>query len=131
MRKNNDDFENNILGLVGSDKFKNLVTNLENLFSETDFQPVDEEDVYSQLVDNYLKLIKKLKIKEFSTFSFYNYDDSRIVIIDGKKFDFDTCFSHNNSSAAEILCEIDALVSDIGQNEEVMKEIEKRINNTL
>ncbi len=128
MKKNNDDFADNLLGLIGSDKFRSFATNLENLFSEADFQPIDEEDVYSQLVDNYFKLIKKLKIKEFSTFAFYDYDDSRIVVIDGKKYDFDTFFSHNNSSVTEILCGIDNLIADIGKELSfILKEIEKRI----
>lgn len=129
MRKNNDDSTNNLLGLIGSDKFKNFAANLENLFSETDFQPADKEDIYSQIVDNYFKLIKKLKIKKFSTFCFYDYDDCRIVVIDGKNYDFDACFSHGNSSAAELLCGIDSLIADIDQNQSfVLKEIEKRIN---
>ena len=119
----------NIFDILGSKKFGNLKENLENIISETDFTPVDENEVYSLITDNYFKLIKKLKIKEFSTFSFYDYENSRIVVIDDKKYDFDTCFSHNNSTAAEILCEIDSLIADIGKELSfILKEIEKRIN---
>ncbi len=121
-----------ILDVVSSKSFRNLADSLENLLSETSFPPVDENEVYSQITDNYFKLIKKLKIKEFSTFSFNDYNDCRVVIIDGKKYDFDSLFSHNDSSASEYLCEIDALIADLGQGEEkVLKEIENKINNAL
>ena len=124
-----DDALKNILGILGSKKFGNLKENLENIISETDFTPVDENDAYSQITDNYFKLIKKLKIKAFSTFSFNDYNDCRVVVIDDRKYDFDAAFSHNDSSAAEILCEIDSLIADIGKELSfILKEIEKRIN---
>lgn len=124
-----DDTLKNILGILGSKKFGNLKENLENIISETDFTPVDENEVYSLITDNYFKLIKKLKIGNFSTFSFNDYNDCRVVIIDGKKYDFDSLFSHNDSSASEYLCEIDALMADINKDETaVLKEIEKRLN---
>lgn len=124
-----DDTLKNILGILGSKKFGNLKENLENIISETDFTPVDENEVYSQITDNYFKLIKKLKIGNFSTFSFNDYNDCRVVIIDGKKYDFDSLFSHNDSSASEYLYEIDALMADINKDETaVLKEIEKRLN---
>ena len=124
-----DDTLKNILGILGSKKFGNLKENLENIISETDFTPVDENEVYSLITDNYFKLIKKLKIGNFSTFSFNDYNDCRVVIIDGKKYDFDSLFSHNDSSASEYLYEIDALMADINNDETaVLKEIEKRLN---
>ena len=124
-----DDTLKNILGILGSKKFGNLKENLENIISETDFTPVDENEVYSLITDNYFKLIKKLKIGNFSTFSFNDYNECRVVIIDGKKYDFDSLFSHNDSSASEYLYEIDALMADINNDETaVLKEIEKRLN---
>ena len=127
-----DDALKNILGILGSKKFGNLKDNLENIISETDFTPVNAEELYSLLIEDYLKLIKKLKIGKFLTFSFADYEDSRVVVIDGRKYDFDAVFSHNNSAVSECLCEIDALISDLGQGaEKVLREIEKRINNTL
>ncbi len=129
MSRNESNFMKNLSELIGSDKFRNLADSLENLLSETSFPPVDENEVYSQITDNYFKLIKKLKIKEFSTFSFNDYNDCRVVIIDGKKYDFDVVFLHNDSSAAECLCEIDALMADINKDETVvLKQIEKRLN---
>lgn len=123
-----DDTSKDIFDILGSKMFGNLKENLENMFSEPDFTPVNEEELYSLLVKDYLKLIKKLKIGKFSTFSFSDYNDSRVVVIDGRKYDFDALFSHNDSSAAECLCEIDALIADIGQDEAViLKEIEKRM----
>ena len=124
----NDTFKK-LFDIIDSKKFNNLADNLENLLSETDFPPVDENEAYSQITDNYFKLIKKLKIGNFSTFSFNDYNDCRVVIIDGKKYDFDSLFSHNDSSASEYLCEIDALMADINKDETaVLKEIEKRLN---
>ena len=124
-----DDTLKNILGILGSKKFGNLKENLENIISETDFTPVDENEVYSLIADNYFNLIKKLKIGNFSTFSFNDYNDCRVVIIDSKKYDFDSLFSHNDSSASEYLYEIDALMADINKDETaVLKEIEKRLN---
>lgn len=129
MSMNENNFIKSLSELISSDKFRNLADNLENLLSETDFPPVDENDAYSQITDNYFKLIKKLKIGNFSTFSFNDYNDCRVVIIDGKKYDFDSLFSHNDSSASEYLCEIDALMADINKDETVvLKEIEKRMN---
>ncbi len=118
-----------ILDVISSKSFKNLADNLENLLSETDFPPVDENDAYSQITDNYVKLIKNLKIEKFSTFRFEDYFNPRVVVIDGIKFDFDALFFHNDSYASECLCEIDALMADINKDETVvLKEIEKRMN---
>lgn len=123
-----DDTLKDIFDILGSKMFGNLKENLENMFSEPDFTPVNEEELYSLLVKDYLKLIKKLKIGKFSTFSFSDYNDSRVVVIDGRKYDFDAVFSHNDSFVSECLSEIDALIADIGQGEEkVLREIEKRI----
>lgn len=123
-----DDTSKDIFDILGSKMFGNLKENLENMFSEPDFTPVNEEELYSLLVKDYLKLIKKLKIGKFSTFSFSDYNDCRVVVIDGRKYDFDAVFSHNDSFVSECLSEIDALIADIGQGEEkVLREIEKRI----
>ena len=128
MSKQENEFIKNLFTLIGSDKVKSLKDSLEKTFSETNFPTVDEEDLFWLIVDNYIKLIKKLKIKNFTSFSFENYDDCRVVIIDGKKYDFDALFSHNDSSAAECLCEIDALIADIGQDSAtILQEIEKRM----
>lgn len=118
-----------ILDVISSKSFRNLADNLENLLSETDFSPVNEDESYSLITDNYFKLIKKLKIDNFMTFSFENYFNPRVVVIDGIKYDFDSLFFHNDSYASECLCEIDALMADINKDETVvLKEIEKRMN---
>lgn len=128
MSKQENEFIKNLFTLIGSNKFTNLKDTLEKTLSETNFPNVDENETFSLITNNYLKLIKKLKIKNFTTFSFENYDDCRVVIIDGKKYDFDALFSHNDSSAAECLCEIDALIADIGQDSAtILQEIEKRM----
>ena len=118
-----------IFDIIGSNAFNNLIDNLENLLSETDFPPVDENDAYSQITDNYVKLIKNLKIEKFSTFRFEDYFNPRVVVIDGIKYDFDSLFFHNDSYVSECLYEIVALMADINKDETVvLKEIEKRMN---
>lgn len=128
MSKQENEFIKKLFTLIGSNKFTNLKDTLEKTLSETNFPNVDENETFSLITNNYLKLIKKLKIKNFTTFCFENYDDCRVVIIDGKKYDFDALFSHNDSSEAECLCEIDAFIADIDQDESaILKEIEKRM----
>lgn len=129
MSMNENNFIKSLSELISSDKFRNLADNLENLLSETDFPPVDENDAYSQITDNYVKLIKNLKIEKFSTFRFEDYFNPRVVVIDDIKYDFDSLFFHNDSYVSECLCEIDALMADINKDETVvLKEIEKRMN---
>lgn len=129
MSMNENNFIKSLSELISSDKFRNLADNLENLLSETDFPPVDENDAYSQITDNYVKLIKNLKIEKFSTFRFEDYFNPRVVVIDGIKYDFNSLFFHNDSYVSECLCEIDALMADINKGETVvLKEIEKRMN---
>ncbi len=126
---NDNDFINKISELLGSNKFEKFAKNLENLFSGDNFPAADENDLYSQLSDTYIRLLKKLKINNFSSFCFPDYSDPRIVVVDGKKYAFDSLFSHNDSDAAECLCEIDALIADMDENEDtILKEIEKRIS---
>ena len=118
-----------ILDIINSKSFLDLKDNLENLLSETAIPTVNEDELYSLISDNYFKLIKKLQIGKFSNLSFADYNDPRVVVIDGKEFDFDSVFSHNDSTATECLCEIDALMADINKDESVvLKEIEKRLN---
>lgn len=129
MSKNENDFINKLAELIGSNKFGKFAESVENLFSGNDLPPADEEEIYSQLVRDYVRLLKKLKITKFSSFCFADYSDLHIVVVDGKRFDFDSLFLHDDSVAAEYLCEIDALVSDLNNDENVIfKEIEKRMN---
>lgn len=118
-----------ILDIINSKSFLDFKVNIENALSETDISTADEDEAYSLITDNYFKLIKRLQIGNFSNFSFADYNDPRVVVIDGRKYDFDYLFSHNDSYATECLCEIDALIADIGQDESaILKEIEKRMN---
>lgn len=129
MNRNENDFINKISELLGSNKFEKFAENLENLFSGDNFPSPDEDEIYSQISDAYIILLKKLKINKFTSFCFSDYSDPRIVVVDGKKYDFDSLFSHNDSIAAECLCEIDALIADMDKNEEtILKEIEKRMS---
>ena len=128
MNGNDSNFLNSLSELLSSSKFEKFAESVENLFSGDNFPPADEE-IYSQISDVYIRLLKKLKINKFYSFSFSDDDNPRVVVIDGKKYDFDSLFSHNDSVATECLCEIDALSADIDKDVTViLKEIEKRMN---
>ena len=118
-----------ILDIINSKSFLDFKDNIENALSETDISTADEDEAYSLITDNYFKLTKKLKIGNFPNFSFADYNNPHVIAIDGRKYDFDLLFSHNDSYASECLYKIDALIADIGQDESaILKEIEKRMN---
>lgn len=120
-----EDIEEKITKIMEHDIFKNLAQELDNLV----FEPVEEDEIYTELADNFLTLIHELKIENFSKFSFESYDDSRVIIIDGKKYDLDEEFSHDDEISTECLCAIDALCADLESDEAyILQKIEKLIN---
>ncbi len=94
------------------------------------YEPATEEELYEDIVDNFFILINELGIDNFNFFSFANYDYCREIIIDGKGYDFDAAFCHDDLEATEALCAIDCLIADLGiyDAETILKNIEKRIN---
>ncbi len=87
------------------------------------------EVIIKELTENYRGLIRFAGIEEFSWFKFKDYEDCRVVLVDGKEIDFDFIVSHNDEDEAEMLCAIDCLISDLGCGEEVaLKSIERLIN---
>ena len=51
------------------------------------------------------------------------------MIIDGKRYDFDDEFCHDDEDASGALCAIDSLISDLDDDEEkILKKVEKMIN---
>lgn len=111
---------------------KNLFDYFDKIFSD-ELEKIDNDlsnsDLYEEIVDNYFIILKELGIENFSEFSFASYDYCREIIVDGKKYDLDCVFCHNDADATESLCAIDCLIADIDEDEEeIMKNIEKMIN---
>ncbi len=89
-----------------------------------------EEEVYEEIADNFFILIDLLGIEEFRLFRFASYDYSREIIIDGKKYDLDGEFCHDDEEATGALCAIDCLIADLDEEdkEAVLKKVESIIN---
>lgn len=96
---------------------------------EKPFEPISEDELYDEIVDNFFILIKKLDIKNFNFFRFASYDYCREIIVDGNEIDLDGEFSHDDEDATEALCAIDCLMADLDEDAEViLKKVEKMIN---
>ena len=98
-----------------------------------DMEPPTEEELYDEIVEMFCFLINQLEIEEFSFFRFSNLDYCRVIIVDGKEYDLDGAFSHDDDAATEALCAIDSLIADIactyGESEEaILKKVQAMIN---
>ncbi len=88
-----------------------------------------DKDTFDEIVEYYLFLLKELKIDNFSTFKFEDYEAIRVVNVDGKEYDFDEEFCHDDTECANALCAIDCLCADLGLGEEkVSLVVESLIN---
>ncbi|MBQ7117145.1 MAG: hypothetical protein IJN88_02935 [Clostridia bacterium] len=88
-----------------------------------------EEEICEEIADSFFTLIRLLGIKEFSFFRFKNYDYCREIIIDGKEYDLDGEFCHDDEEATGALCAIDCLIADLDDDiEAVLKKAESIIN---
>ena len=89
-----------------------------------------EEEIYEEIADNFLLLIELLGISDFSFFRFKNYDCNREIIIDGKEYDLDGEFCHDDEDATGALCAIDCLMADTDTEDEeaVLKKVESLVN---
>ena len=99
----------------------------------SDIEPCTKEELYDEIVKMFCFLIKEIGVEEFSFFRFSNPDYCREIIVDGKEYDLDGAFSHDNDAATEALCAIDSLIGDIvceyGESEEeILKKIQAMIN---
>lgn len=94
------------------------------------FEPVSDDEIYEEIVDNYFLLIKELGIESFHFFRFADYDYCREIIVDGKKYDLDGEFCHDDTDADGALCAIDCLMADLDEevDETVLKKVESMIN---
>ena len=123
---NEDDFE---LGEFKESGFADLFSQLLSESLAEPYEAVTEEDMYEEIVDNFFLLIEELGIEEFNFFRFASYDYCREIIIDGKLYDLDGQFCHDDLDATGALCAIDCLIGDLDDEEEViLKNIEKMIN---
>lgn len=88
-----------------------------------------EDEIYEEITDSFFILIGLLGIKAFSLFRFADYSYSREIIIDGKSYDLDGEFCHDDEEATEALCAIDCLMADLDEKTEtVLKKAERMIN---
>ncbi len=89
-----------------------------------------EEEIYEEIADNFFTLIDLLGISDFTFFRFKNYDYNREIIIDGKEYDLDGEFCHDDEEATGALCAINCLIADLDENDEkaVLKKAESIIN---
>lgn len=110
--------------------FFNIFSKLVSEELSKDYEPVTEEELYEEIVDNFFIVIKELGIKEFNFFRFSSYDDCREIIIDGKEYDLDCEFYNDDEDASGALCAIDCLIADLENEDEsaVLKKTERIIN---
>ena len=106
---------------------------LMNLLSEKLAEPsglLTEEEIYEEIADNYLILTKLLGVNDFGFFRFKSYDYNREIILDGKEFDLDGEFCHDDEDATGALCAIDCLMADLDTEDAVavLKKVESLIN---
>lgn len=89
-----------------------------------------EEEIYEEIADNFLLLIELLGISDFSFFRFKSYDYNREIIIDGKEYELDGEFCHDDEDATGALCAIDCLIADLDEDDEeaVLKKVESLVN---
>ena len=104
-----------------------------SLLSEKLSEPsglLTEEEIYEEIADNYLTLVKLLGISDFSSFCFKSYDSSREITVDGKEYDLSGEFCHDDEDATAALCAIDCLIADLEREdtEGLLKEIESLVN---
>ena len=125
-----------ILGIINSKEFENLFNALNTkefsaLFDVAlDKMPKSNDEIWGKLVSYYFILLHLLKIDNFNSFSFPDYEDCRTVVVDGIEYDFDSEFCHDDSEATNALCAIDSLMADLEEDnlEEILKILEKKIN---
>ncbi len=93
-------------------------------------KPISAKEIYSEIANNYFILMGIHGIDDFKLFKFSDYEDYRKIIVDGKEYDFDNPFCHDDNEATETLCAIDCLMADLGEEKKkvVLKKLEKMIN---
>lgn len=123
--KEEDDLLSLIQGVVSSNSFKKEFFGAITEPSAS----ISDDEIYEEIVESYFVLIRELKIKSFNFFRFPDYDDPRLITVDGREYDLDDEFCHDDEDAAGALCAIDSLIGDLGVGErKALKKTEKLIN---
>lgn len=96
-------------------------------------QPSSEEELYDEIVDNFFFVINELGVENFDFFRFSSLDYCLEIIIDGKEYDLDGEFTHDDEDATGALCAIESLASDIvceydKNYEDVLRKVQMMIN---
>ena len=110
-----------IQGVLSSGSFNSAITEPS--------APISDDEIYEEIVESYFVLIRELKIKSFNFFRFPDYNDPRLITVDGREYDLDDEFCHDDEDAAGALCAIDSLIVDLSVGErKALKKTEKLIN---
>ena len=114
----------NLFDLFASKDFDKM---LEAALEEEMAKPADKNEIYREITHYYSILISYLGIDSFDSFKFTDYEDPRLISVDGREYDLNREFS--NEDAAEALHAVDALIADVEERlENVLKKTEKKVN---
>jgi len=102
-------------------------------------QDVDEEALYAEITDYYIRLLQLLGVEDYRSISFPDYADIRTVSVDGVEHDFDAVFVHDDIEASECLVAIDSLIAILNSDSEdfyageleICQEIERRLQQRI
>ena len=116
-------------GKILTELFGDVFSKFETQLDSLSFEPMSESDLYNEIVDNFYVIMRELGIDKFDRFQFAGYDYCREIIVDGREYDLDGEFCHDDLDATEALCAIDCLMADLGVDEEtILKIVENMIN---
>ena len=106
---------------------------LEKALEEELSKRKEPSEIYQEIANYYFILFDQLGISAFDSFQFSHYEDPRLVVVDGKEYDFDQVFCHQDVDATEALCAIDGLIADLEEHQthKILKKIEKCILNRM
>ena len=111
-------------------------SDFENIFNNTLEEelsnPESTDKIYTEITNYYFILLNILEISDFKSFRFPDYDDCRIITVDGQEYDLNDCFDHDDIEASEALCAIDCLIADLQSEttEPVLDKVEEMINHS-
>lgn len=118
------------MGFLDVFKSKQFEESFEKALEKEMNKPKSKNKIYSEIMNCYFMILSLLNINNFNSFRFVDYENCRMVVIDGNEYDFDNKFHHNDSNATEILCTIDCLMADLEEDniEAILRKIEKKIS---
>lgn len=121
------------MGLFDIFKSKQFEELFEKAIEEEMTNSQTKNEIYSEITNCYFMILSLLNVNNFKSFLFPDYEDCRKIVVDGKEYDFDNEFRHNNKNATEIICTIDCLIADLedDDSEAILRKIEKNINSTM